>query len=215
MLQPMSGPLVVGVCHVFPVSADRHGSSRYARIYAVVGQTNSVCASRCLVAFGVGGQTVVNPGFRGHTTPILRLRWLRPSIIQETFRFQSPLTYEIIASAAVVAAASVALIKRLGLKTISGEPIMIPPKSLGHRRSLRGWWRDPRSGMGTHGSLPRPTFRARRQWRNRDDRRHWQGASWDVAVWTPEVKTSALACILVRPPRCTVYPPKNLTPFGV
>jgi uncharacterized protein len=29
----------------------------------------------------------------------------------------------------VVAAASVALIKRLGLKTVSGEPIAIPPKT--------------------------------------------------------------------------------------
>ena len=36
--------------------------------------------------------------------------WFR---IQEMFRFQSPRMYEIIASAVVVAAASVALIKRL------------------------------------------------------------------------------------------------------
>ena len=54
--------------------------------------------------------------------------WFR---IQEMFRFQSPRMYEIIASAVAVAAASVALIKRLGLKTISGEPIAIPPKRLG------------------------------------------------------------------------------------
>jgi uncharacterized membrane protein YedE/YeeE len=56
------------------------------------------------------------------------LSWFR---IQEMFRFQSPRMYEIIASAVVVAAASVALIKRLRLKTISGEPIAIPPKKLG------------------------------------------------------------------------------------
>jgi uncharacterized membrane protein YedE/YeeE len=56
------------------------------------------------------------------------LSWFR---IQEMFRFQSPRMYEIIASAVVVAAASVALIKKLGLKTVSGEPISIPPKSLG------------------------------------------------------------------------------------
>jgi uncharacterized membrane protein YedE/YeeE len=56
------------------------------------------------------------------------LSWFR---IQEMFRFQSPRMYEIIASAVVVAAISVALIKRLGLKTVSGEPITIPPKSLG------------------------------------------------------------------------------------
>jgi uncharacterized membrane protein YedE/YeeE len=56
------------------------------------------------------------------------LSWFR---IQEMFRFQSPRMYEIIGSAVVVAAASLALIKRLGLKAISGEPIAVPPKSLG------------------------------------------------------------------------------------
>ena len=56
------------------------------------------------------------------------LSWFR---IQEMFRFQSPRMYEIIASAVVVAAVSVALIKRLGAKTISGEPIAIPPKTMG------------------------------------------------------------------------------------
>jgi uncharacterized protein len=52
--------------------------------------------------------------------------------IPEMFRFQSPRMYEIIASAVAVAAASVAFIKKVGLKTISGEPITIPPKNLGH-----------------------------------------------------------------------------------
>jgi uncharacterized membrane protein YedE/YeeE len=56
------------------------------------------------------------------------LSWFR---IQEMFRFQSPRMYLIIGSAVVVAAASVALLKRLGSKTISGEPIAIPPKTLG------------------------------------------------------------------------------------
>jgi uncharacterized protein len=55
--------------------------------------------------------------------------WFR---IQEMFRFQSPRMYEIIASAVAVAAASVAFIKKVGLKTISGEPITIPPKKLGY-----------------------------------------------------------------------------------
>jgi len=57
------------------------------------------------------------------------LSWFR---IQEMFRFQSPRMYEIIASAVLVAALSVAVIKKLGLKTLSGEPIAIPPKTLGH-----------------------------------------------------------------------------------
>lgn len=56
------------------------------------------------------------------------LSWFR---IQEMFRFQSLRMYEIIASAIVVAAGSIALIRKLGVKTISGEPITIPPKSLG------------------------------------------------------------------------------------
>jgi uncharacterized protein len=55
--------------------------------------------------------------------------WFR---IQEMFRFQSPRMYEIIVSAIVVAAASVALIRCFGVKTISGQPICIPPKALGH-----------------------------------------------------------------------------------
>jgi len=55
--------------------------------------------------------------------------WFR---IQEMFRFQSPRMYEIIASAVVVAGASVAFIRQVGLKTISGEPITIPPKTLGN-----------------------------------------------------------------------------------
>ena len=59
------------------------------------------------------------------------LSWFR---IQEMFRFQSPRMYEIIASAIAVAAVSVALIKRLKVKTISGEPITIPPV---HHRGIR------------------------------------------------------------------------------
>jgi uncharacterized protein len=55
--------------------------------------------------------------------------WFR---IQEMFRFHSTRMYEIIASAVAVAAASVAFIKKVGLKTISGEPITIPPKILGN-----------------------------------------------------------------------------------
>ena|SRR6266496_1790532 len=56
------------------------------------------------------------------------LSWFR---IQEMFRFQSPRMYEIIVSAIAVAAVSLALLRRLGMKTISGEPITIPPKTMG------------------------------------------------------------------------------------
>jgi uncharacterized protein len=81
--------------------------------------------------------------------------WFR---IQEMFRFQSPRMYEIIASAVVVAAASVAFIKRLGLKTLSGEPISIPPKRLG--RGIRYAAGGTMFGLGwaLTGACPGPLF---------------------------------------------------------
>lgn len=57
------------------------------------------------------------------------LSWFR---IQEMFRFQSPRMYEIIVSAILVAAVSVALMKRLGARTIIRQLIYIPRKTLGH-----------------------------------------------------------------------------------
>jgi hypothetical protein len=56
------------------------------------------------------------------------LSWFR---IQEMFHFQSFRMYGIIGSAIVTAAISVAIIKRTGLKSVSGERISIPPKQLG------------------------------------------------------------------------------------
>ena len=83
------------------------------------------------------------------------LSWFR---IQEMFRFQSPRMYEIIASAVAVAAASVALIERLGLKTVSGEPIASPPKSLG--RGIRYAVGGTIFGLGwaLTGACPGPLF---------------------------------------------------------
>jgi uncharacterized membrane protein YedE/YeeE len=54
--------------------------------------------------------------------------WFR---IQEMFHFQSFRMYGIIGTAIVTAALSVALIKRTGLKSVSGEKIEIPRKILG------------------------------------------------------------------------------------
>jgi uncharacterized membrane protein YedE/YeeE len=51
--------------------------------------------------------------------------WFR---IQEMFRFQSFHMYGIIGSAVAVGALSVALIRRLRLTTIYGEPVVIEPK---------------------------------------------------------------------------------------
>jgi hypothetical protein len=57
------------------------------------------------------------------------ISWFR---IQEMFRFQSFRMYGIIGSAVVTAAASVALIKRSGIKSVAGERISIPAKPLGN-----------------------------------------------------------------------------------
>ena len=56
------------------------------------------------------------------------LSWFR---IQEMFHFQSFRMYGIIGSAIATAAASIAFIKALGLRSIDGKPIAIPRKTLG------------------------------------------------------------------------------------
>jgi hypothetical protein len=56
------------------------------------------------------------------------LSWFR---IQEMFRFQSFRMYGIIGSAIATAALSIAALKRLGVKSASGEAISIPRKELG------------------------------------------------------------------------------------
>ena len=55
--------------------------------------------------------------------------WFR---IQEMFRFDAFHMYGIIGSAVVVAGVSLAVIKRLGLRGPEGEPLGLPPKSLGN-----------------------------------------------------------------------------------
>ena len=83
------------------------------------------------------------------------ISWFR---IQEMFRFQSFHMYGIIGSAVVVAAASVALIKRLGVTTLRGEPIAIPPKQWG--TGTRYWLGGTLFGLGWAllGACPGPIF---------------------------------------------------------
>lgn len=54
--------------------------------------------------------------------------WYR---IQEMFHFQSFRMFGIIGSAVATAAISIAVLKRLGVRAASGEPIAIPTKKLG------------------------------------------------------------------------------------
>ena len=79
-------------------------------------------------------------------------------VLQEMFRFQSPRMYEIIASAIVVAGASLALIKRLGVRSLSGEAIVIPPKTMG--RGVRYLAGGTIFGLGwaLSGACPGPLF---------------------------------------------------------
>jgi len=83
------------------------------------------------------------------------LSWFR---IQEMFRFQSPRMYEIITSAVLVAALSVALIKRLKVRTVGGEPIAIPPKKLGYGVSYAVGGSIFGLGWALTGACPGPLF---------------------------------------------------------
>ena len=81
--------------------------------------------------------------------------WFR---IQEMFRFQAFHMYGIISSAIATAAISIFLLKRFGVRTLTGEPITVPPKQLG--RGYRYWIGGTLFGLGwaLTGACPGPLF---------------------------------------------------------
>jgi len=83
------------------------------------------------------------------------ISWFR---IQEMFRFQSFHMYGIIGSAVAVAAASVWAIRRFGVRSLAGEPIEIPAKTMG--RGTRYWLGGTIFGLGwaLTGACPGPLF---------------------------------------------------------
>ena len=83
------------------------------------------------------------------------ISWFR---IQEMFRFQAFHMYGIIGSAIVVAAISLQLIRRLGVRTLDGEPIVVPPKAMG--TGTRYWLGGTLFGVGWAlvGACPGPLF---------------------------------------------------------
>lgn len=83
------------------------------------------------------------------------ISWFR---IQEMFRFDSFHMYGIIGSAIAVAAASVALLRRAGVPTLTGTPISVPERTLG--RGYRYWIGGGIFGAGwaLTGACPGPMF---------------------------------------------------------
>lgn len=83
------------------------------------------------------------------------ISWFR---IQEMFRFQAFHMYGIIGSAIVTAAVSLQLIRRSGVRSLSGEPIVVPPKAMGS--GSRYWLGGTAFGLGWAlvGACPGPLF---------------------------------------------------------
>lgn len=83
------------------------------------------------------------------------ISWFR---IQEMFRFQGFHMYGVFATAMPVAIVTVQLIKRAGLRTLGGTPVVIPPKELGTGRRYLFGGATFGLGWALTGACPGPLF---------------------------------------------------------
>ncbi len=78
--------------------------------------------------------------------------------VQEMFRLQSPDLYLVFIAAVLAALIPVQLIKRMHVRTLSGEPLQLEPKRLG--RGYRYWIGGPifGAGLAITGACPGPLY---------------------------------------------------------